>query len=123
MVLEADDTSVSRIRGMFDHIQKAMHVSRVFGEAYERDGAMVIPVASVRGGGGGGSGSEQDRSGEGGGFGLIARPVGVYVVKDGAATWRPSWDVNRAAAWVGVTALAYLFTAWRVRVARATPAV
>jgi len=82
-------------------VKDTMTVSRVFGEAYERDGVTVIPVASVRGGGGGGGGegeaSDAQGSGSGGGvgFGVTARPVGVYVVKDGTVTWQPSIDVMR----------------------------
>jgi hypothetical protein len=52
--------------------------SRVYGEPYETaDGAMVIPVAKVRG----------DR----------AKPVGVFVIKDGKATWQPAVDGERIA--------------------------
>jgi len=29
------------------------------------------------------------------GFGVNARPVGVYVVKDGEVTWQPAVDVMR----------------------------
>ena len=29
------------------------------------------------------------------GFGVTARPVGVYVVKDGEVSWQPSVDVMR----------------------------
>ena len=83
-----------------------MTVKRVFGDAYELDGVTVIPVASVRGGGGGGGGEGEGMdaegpgpkgSGAGGGvgFGVIARPVGAYVVKDGEVTWQPSIDVMR----------------------------
>ena len=52
----------------------------------------MIPVAKVSGGGGGG-GKRADESG--GGFGLSARPAGVFVVRDGDARWRPAIDVNR----------------------------
>jgi uncharacterized spore protein YtfJ len=81
-------------------LREAMTVSRVFGEAYERDGVTVVPVASVRGGAGGGGGKKADtgEEGEGGGFGLIARPAGVYVIKDGAVSWQPAVDVNRIVA-------------------------
>jgi uncharacterized spore protein YtfJ len=71
------------------------HVERVFGEPIERDGILVIPVAMVLGGGGGGGrDSRPDQPGEGGGgFGVWARPLGVYVVRDGRAEFCPAIDV------------------------------
>ena len=70
----------------------AMHVRRVFGEPIERDGALYIPAARVRGGGGGGG----DTEGNGGmGYALTAKPAGMYVIRDGSATWQPALDVNR----------------------------
>ncbi len=68
--------------------------NRVFGEPCERDGVTVIPVASVRGGGGGGSGPNGSQ-GSGGGYGLMARPVGAFVLRDGEVSWQPAVDVNR----------------------------
>jgi hypothetical protein len=57
----------------------------------------VIPAAAVRGGAGGGNGrkAETSEEGEGGGMGLVARPAGAYVIKDGAVSWQPAVDVNR----------------------------
>ena len=55
-----------------------MTVKRVYGDPIERDGLTIVPAADVRGGGGGGGDSENNG---GGGFGLTARPVGVYVVE------------------------------------------
>lgn len=152
-----------------------LSVRRVFGEAYEQDGALIIPVAvvlgtHVRAGAGGrgrvgdgrrrgrggvqptgaddAAGTAQDATtadgvpGEGaptagdgpgedaptvggephvrggaarwwghlrpvagqargsgragaGGFASHARPLGVYVVRDGEVTWRPALDLNR----------------------------
>ncbi|HSI99548.1 MAG TPA: sporulation protein [Patescibacteria group bacterium] len=70
----------------------ALHVKRVFGEPIERDGALFIPAAKVRGAGGGGG----DTQGNGGsGFGLTAKPAGMYVIRDGEATWQPALDLNR----------------------------
>jgi hypothetical protein len=52
--------------------------SRVYGEPYETtDGATVIPVTKVRG--------------------ARAKPVGVFVIKDGKAEWRPAVDGERVA--------------------------
>jgi uncharacterized spore protein YtfJ len=73
----------------------ALTVKRVFGEAYEKDGTTVIPAAAVRGGAGGGGGESPDGSGGGSGFGLTARPVGAYVVRDGEVRWQPAVDVTR----------------------------
>jgi uncharacterized spore protein YtfJ len=64
----------------------------VYGEPIEQDGVLVIPAAAVAGGGGGGGDNEEAG---GGGFGVRARPVGAYVVKDGEVTWKPVVDVVR----------------------------
>ncbi len=77
--------------------QDAMTVRKVFGEPIERDGLTVIPAARVMGGSGGGTGQdEQGQQGEGGGFGLMARPAGAFVIRDGQITWRPAVDPNTA---------------------------
>lgn len=59
--------------------QDALTARRVFGEPIHAEGATIIPVAVVRGGGGGGDRQTQ----QGVGFGLQARPAGVYVVRNG----------------------------------------
>jgi uncharacterized spore protein YtfJ len=88
----------------------AMTARRVFGEPIERNGTMLLPVASVMGGAGGGSGRAAGTAGvvgeatEGGptpeegsgyGFGMMARPLGVYVVRGDEVTWEPAVDRNR----------------------------
>jgi len=84
-----------------DAVKDILTVKRAFGDPYELDGAMVIPVAAVRGGGGGGGGEgdatdgQGTGSGGGMGFGVNVRPVGVFVTRDGAVTWVPSVDVMR----------------------------
>ncbi|HEX6337641.1 MAG TPA: spore germination protein GerW family protein [Jiangellaceae bacterium] len=72
-------------------------VKRVFGEPYEADGVTVIPAAKVVGGAGGGEGERpQDREkGAGSGFGVVARPVGAYLIRGDQVSWRPAVDVNR----------------------------
>jgi uncharacterized spore protein YtfJ len=76
--------------------QDAVTVRRVFGKPVERDGVTVIPAAAVIGGAGGGGGSNNEH-GEGGGtgFGLLARPAGAYIIRDGGdVRWSPTIDVT-----------------------------
>jgi hypothetical protein len=69
-----------------------MQPKQVFAEPIERDGVIYLAAAQVRGGGGGGG----DTEGNGGaGFGLTAKPSGMYVIRNGDAEWRPAIDVNR----------------------------
>jgi uncharacterized spore protein YtfJ len=81
---------------------EAAQVRRVFGEPIEREGLVVVPAAVVRGGAGGGSGrrprdggGEGEGEGAGGGYGFIARPAGVFVIRDGQVEWRPALDLGR----------------------------
>jgi len=78
--------------------QDTITVKRVFGEPYEKNGVTVIMAAGVLGGGGAGSGEAPGDQGEGsgGGFGVIARPVGAFVIKGDQVSWQPAIDVNRA---------------------------
>ena len=87
--------------------QDAIEAKRVYGEPVEHAGATVIPAAAVRGGGGGGGDNENNG---GGGFGLMARPVGAYVIgPDGEVRWKPAIDVQRMAlGWQVVSALGVL---------------
>ncbi|WP_102144240.1 hypothetical protein [Mycobacterium hubeiense] len=63
--------------------------SQVYGQPYETaDGTTVIPVAKVRGRSKPGADSESR---------LLAKPVGVFVIKDGTVTWQPAVDVTRIA--------------------------
>ncbi|MDV3126351.1 hypothetical protein M1247_15625 [Mycobacterium sp. 21AC1] len=60
--------------------------SKVFGEPYQTpDGATVIPVSKVRCRPG-----DTQR-------GITARPVGIFVIKDGEPTWVPAVDTTRIA--------------------------
>ncbi len=74
----------------------SINVKRVYGEPYEKDGLTIIPAAVVAGGGGGGGGEDaQGAKGSGSGFGVGARPVGAWVIKDGTISWQPAIDMNR----------------------------
>jgi uncharacterized spore protein YtfJ len=90
--------------------RESITVKRVYGEPYERNGVMVIPAAAVMGGGGGGTGNQPDGgTGTGGGFGLRARPVGAYVVRDDEVKWEPAIDLSRVILGGQLLALAALF--------------
>jgi len=79
-----------------DAVRDVLTVKRVFGEAYEAHGLTVIPVAAVRGAGGGGGGEDnQQQVGAGAGFGVDARPVGVFVVDGQTVRWEPAVDITR----------------------------
>ncbi|MEU3764833.1 spore germination protein GerW family protein [Amycolatopsis keratiniphila] len=91
-----------------------LETKMIYGEPYHADGVTVIVAATVGAGGGGGdSRDEKGRSGEGGGFGLSAKPVGAYVIKDGKLRWEPAIDVNRLLTTFGLIAVAALFAATR----------
>ena len=93
--------------------QATMSADRVFGTPFERDGATILPVASIGGGGGGG----EQPGVSGAGYGLTARAAGVYVIKDGRASWRPAINVNLVIAGGQLVAITALLTlrAWLLR--------
>ena len=93
-------------------VNDTLTVRRVFGEAYEREGTLVIPVARVWGATGSGAGSgeagapsraegeeapagHQEGHGGGGGYGVHVKAVGVFVVDGSGAHWQPTLDLNR----------------------------
>ena len=86
-------TDIERISEMVGQARDAMTVRRVYGKPIERDGTLVIPAAAVSGGGGGGGGVDVNgQTGAGTGFGLHARPVGAFVIRDGDVRWEPVVD-------------------------------
>jgi uncharacterized spore protein YtfJ len=109
-----------RVAELATRVRDAITVSRVFAEPCEKEGVTVIAAATVVGGAGGGGGhDERGQEGEGGGFGVVARPAGAYVIKDGRVRWRPAVDANRLFTTIGAVAIAYLFTRARIEKARA----
>ncbi|GAA4288760.1 spore germination protein GerW family protein [Georgenia daeguensis] len=126
--MDRGSTSVDLIT---ESARDSLTVRRVFGEAYVVGETTVIPVAKVMGGSGMGYGGAarpdargapgaQDGAaggaegeGGGGGFGMLAKPAGVFVVHDGSVQWQPALDVNRLAVGgqilVAVAALAWAF--------------
>jgi len=97
------------VEEMLTGVRDAMTVKRVYGDPIERDGILIIPAAKV--GGGGGGGGDSDNNG-GGGFGISARPVGAFVVRDGNVEFEPAVDVNRV---VGLGVLAFIVAIWSWR--------
>jgi uncharacterized spore protein YtfJ len=96
----------------------ALTAKRVYAEPIERDGVTIIAAAAVGGGGGAGGGQDgEGQQGEGGGFGLTARPVGAYVVKNGNVQWVPAIDVSRLLTML--TVIVAVLAISRSRVARA----
>jgi uncharacterized spore protein YtfJ len=85
------------VQDVIAQARDTLTVKRVFGEPYEKDGVTVIPAARVQGGAGAGGGedSQGQGKGSGSGFGVTARPVGAYVLREGELSWRPAVDVNR----------------------------
>ncbi len=90
----------------------AITVKRVYGDPVEKDGLTVIPAATVRGRGRGGSLAD----GKGGAaFGLVAAPVGAWILRDGKLTWKPAVDVTRVVVLGELVLLAGLLAARRPR--------
>ena len=92
------------LRTIAETVHKA--AGKVFGEPIQQDGLTMLPVAAVATGGGGGGGSgpglsgkgdspRTDIGGEGGGFGVLARPAGAFVIRGGDVRWRPAINLNR----------------------------
>jgi uncharacterized spore protein YtfJ len=109
-----------KIAELFSRAAESFEAKVVYGEPVEKDGVTLIPAAKLVGGGGGGNGAdEKGQRGEGGGLGLVARPVGAFVIKDGRVWWQPAIDVNRLIATIGSIAIAGLFVGARLLKQRA----
>ena len=85
-----------KIDQVITEARDSLTAGRVYGEPYEQDGITFIPAAAVRGGGGGSEGDDgSSGTGSGAGFGMTARPVGAYQIKDGEVSWIPAADTTR----------------------------
>lgn len=83
----------------------------VFGEAVEREGVTVIPVAKARfgfggGGGGGARGEENQGSGGGGGGGVAVTPIGYIELRDHASQFKRITTSRDLLAMVAAAAIA-----------------
>ena len=90
MTWNGEVMNLREARQVIGSLESDPDAARVFGQAYETaDGATVIPVTTVRGG--------------------APKPAGVFVIKDGKASWVPAVDAGRIAMMgilVGVVAAA-----------------
>jgi uncharacterized spore protein YtfJ len=93
-------THDSDVLGSLREVVGQADARTVFGTPVTQDGTVVLPVAKVGGGGGGGGGTApaddgRPTGGTGGGFGMSAKPLGVYVLRDGKVKWLPAVDINK----------------------------
>lgn len=88
---------MTKVDEILSEARDVLTVKRVYGEPMSRNGVTVIPAAAVRGGAGGGEGEpgEDTPGGAGGGFGMTARPVGAYQIRDDEVSWVPAADTTR----------------------------
>ena len=77
---------------IMDQVKDVVGSATVFGEPYVKNGLTVIPASKVSVAGGGGSEADAQR---GSGFGLDARPIGVFAIKGDEVSWVPAIDINR----------------------------
>ena len=84
-----NDLGSRLLERLADHVGGKAGAKAVFGDAVERDGITVIPVARVRWGVGAGGGQGPEGSGSGGGGGVAADPIGYIEVTSAGANFRP----------------------------------
>jgi uncharacterized spore protein YtfJ len=98
--LDSQATSFERLA---EKLGVTARASTIFGEAVERDGMTVIPVAKARWGlgGGGKHGIAGSREGMGGGGGVIVQPVGFIEMSNGESRFRP---IVTPGTWLGIAA-------------------
>ncbi|HEY6963196.1 MAG TPA: hypothetical protein VI408_15000 [Gaiellaceae bacterium] len=101
------------LKTLLTEARESVGAHHEYGDPYERNGVTVIPVSSVRGGGGGGL--DHDANG-GGGFGVMARPAGAWVIRGDHVTWKPAFDPVRVA--VGAELVALLALGRRAKARR-----
>jgi len=123
---------MSATNRIFESIGNAVGSNRVFGEPVTSDGVTVIPAYRVTGGGGGGEGPESPEdtegktepdTGGGGGFGVVARPVGAFVISGDRVRWKPTIDVTRIVLGGQLVGIAYFLSTWLIARTNARAAI
>jgi uncharacterized spore protein YtfJ len=79
---------------MLRQARSSMSARRVYAKPVRSGSVTVIPAARVLGGAAG-NGEAPGGLGqaEGAGFGVMARPVGAFVIRDGVVRWKPAIDL------------------------------
>jgi uncharacterized spore protein YtfJ len=97
MAVEAQEERSELVNELLERIGQTVgeraQASTVFGEAVEREGVTVIPVAKARfgfggGGGRGTRGEEGQGAGGGGGGGVAVSPIGYIELRDRSSEFR-----------------------------------
>jgi uncharacterized spore protein YtfJ len=80
------------VDSILERIKDLIGAVTVYDSPVQRGDVTVIPASVVLAGGGGGGGNDAKAgSGEGGGVGIVARPVGAYVIRaDDTVIWKPA---------------------------------
>ena len=79
------DMNLREAREVIDTLAADPDASRIYGQPYETaDGTTVVPVAKWRG-----------RPADGPGNRLTAKPLGIFIVKDGKASFVPAFDATK----------------------------
>ena len=88
---------LSLFEKLAEKIGVTARAATIYGEAVERDGVTVIPVAKARWGLGGGGGHRRHGANEGvgGGGGITINPVGYIEIREGRSRFRPIWDPSK----------------------------
>jgi Sporulation protein YtfJ (Spore_YtfJ) len=85
--------SGSVMEKMANRLGQSAGVRTIYGEALERDGVTIIPVArlswGIGGGSGAGNGPQGSGGGEGGGGGVGATPLGFVKIRGSEAEFQP----------------------------------
>ncbi|HYG65109.1 MAG TPA: spore germination protein GerW family protein [Thermoanaerobaculia bacterium] len=91
---DKDAGPITLFERLADHLSYTGRATTVFGEAIERDGVTVIPVAKAKWalGGGGGHRRPGNQEGMGGGGAVNVAPVGYIEIRNGESRFRPIWD-------------------------------
>lgn len=96
MDLEKQSSAERFVSSIAEKLGAVAQASTIFGQAVERNGITVIPVAKARWGFGGGGGQRRDEGhdgkledGAGGGGGVQVTPVGFIEITNNEAKFRP----------------------------------